>query len=84
MSDSTVRTLRTIVQAVITVLLWLAAYLPSLLDDLGVKQDQWPGLALLVAMLAAVTRLSQSGLLDRLLTGIGLGKDAASSDLSGD
>lgn len=75
MSDANVRTLRTVVQALITVLLWLAAYLPGLLDQLGIDPVSVPGMAVFVALLAAVARVSQSGVLDTLLTAVGLGKD---------
>lgn len=76
MSDATRRTLRTVLQGTVTVLLWLALYLPSLLTDLGITKDSWEGVGILLAILAAVTRLSQNGTIDRVLEGVGLGKDA--------
>lgn len=74
MSDANIRTARTIVQALLTIIVWLAAFLPGLLDDLGVDPVSVPSLAMFLAILAAVARLSQSGVLDRVLTGVGLGK----------
>lgn len=76
MNDSTRRTVRTVLQGAVTVLLWLALYLPSLLTDLGITKDSWEGVGILLAILAAVTRLSQTGKVDELLTALGLGKDA--------
>lgn len=76
MNDSTRRTVRTVLQGTVTVLLWLALYLPSLLTDLGITKDSWGGVGLLLALLAAVTRLSQNGTIDKALEGVGLGKDA--------
>lgn len=76
MSDSNRRTLRTLVQGTVAVLLWLAVYLPSLLDELGVERDSWAGLGILLAILTAVTRLSQIGAFDQLLDLIGLGKQS--------
>lgn len=75
MSDENRRALRTVAQAVITILLWLGAYLPGLLDQLGIDPVSIPGLALFVALLGVVARLSQSGVLDKALTVIGIGKD---------
>lgn len=75
MSDDTRRTVRTVLQATIAILLWLAAYLPPLLDDLGVTRDSWAGVGMLLGILAAVTRLSQTGILDRALTVVDLGRE---------
>ena len=74
MSDANIRTVRTVAQGVVTVLLWLAAFLPGLLDELGVDPVSVPGLALFVAFLGVVARLSQSGIFDKTLTAVGLGK----------
>ena len=75
MSDDTRRTIRTVLQGTVTVLLWLAAYLPGLLDQLGVDPVSVPSLALFVAFLGVVTRLSQTGVIDDALNVVGLGKD---------
>ena len=74
MSDANIRTVRTVLQGGVTVLLWLAAYLPGLLDDLGVDPVSWPSLGLFVAFLGVVARISQTGVLDKALDAIGLGK----------
>ena len=74
MSDDTRRTVRTVLQATIAILRWLAAYLPPLLDELGITRDSWAGVGMLLGILAAVTRLSQTGILDRALTAVGAGK----------
>jgi hypothetical protein len=74
MSDATRRTIRTIAQGAVTVLLWLALYLPSLLTDLGITRDSWEGIGILLAILAGVTRLSQSGKVEPILDAVGLGK----------
>ena len=75
MSDATRRTLRTVLQGTVTVLLWLALYLPSLLTDLGITKDSWEGVGLLLAILAGVTRLSQTGKIEPALDAVGLGKE---------
>lgn len=74
MSDANVRTLRTVVQGAVTVLLWLAAYLPGLLDQLGVDPVSFPSLALFVAFLGLVARASQAGVIDKALGLVRLGK----------
>lgn len=75
MSDATIRTLRTIVQGSVTVLLWMALYVPPLLTDLGITRDSWEGVGILLTILATVTRLSQTGIIDKIMTEIGLGRD---------
>jgi hypothetical protein len=58
---------------VVTVLLWLAAYLPGLLDQLDVDPVSVPSLALFLAVLGVVARLSQTGVIDRVLDVVDLG-----------
>jgi len=69
MSDKTRRTVRTVLQVV----LGLALAVPVLLEATGLRGDEWPWLAFVVAGAAVVARLMQSPAADELLHRVGLG-----------
>lgn len=71
MKDSTRRTLRTVFQTVVAV----AAGMPLLLDASGIPESV-PGVGVVLAVAAAVTRLMALPLVDNLLPSF-LKKDAA-------
>lgn len=71
--DSTTRTARTVFQTVVAV----AAGMPLLLDASGIP-DATPGVAVILAVSAAVTRLMALPLVNDLLPGF-LRKDADNS-----
>jgi hypothetical protein len=71
MKDSTRRTVRTVFQTVVSV----AAGMPLLLDASGIPETA-PGVGVIVAVAAAVTRLMALPLVDNLLPSF-LRKDAA-------
>ncbi|GHG09626.1 hypothetical protein [Streptomyces hydrogenans] len=71
MKDSTRRTIRTVFQTVVSV----AAGMPLLLDASGIPETA-PGVGVIIAVAAAVTRLMALPLVDGLLPSF-LKKDAA-------
>ena len=74
MSDATRRTLRTVIQVIVSLAIIFAVSLIPALQNAGVDTGSLPWLAGFVAVCAAVARASQSGILDQLLDLIGLGK----------
>ena len=63
MSDATRRTIRTAFAALLAV----AAAVPVLLEQTGLKADQWPWLATIVAVAATVTRVINTPVVEDLL-----------------
>ena len=63
MSDATRRTIRTAFAALLAV----AAAVPVLLEQTGLKADQWPWLAAIVGFCAAITRVINTPVVEDLL-----------------
>lgn len=75
MNGKTKRTVRTVLQ----VLLAVALFLPVLLDATGLRPSDVPWLAGVVAVAGVVARVMQSAAFERLLALVGLGTDPVST-----
>lgn len=74
MTDTNRRTVRTLLEGVVSVILWLGVALPVALSEAGVDATSVPGLAALLVILAVVTRLAQTAPIDKVLTAVDLGR----------
>ena len=73
MSDSTRRTVRT----VLVVVLGISAALPIIVAESGIDLGSTPGLALIVAFAGLINRIVNTPQVDEVLTRVGLGKSPA-------